>query len=71
LEPNPFTARVAARHYQGMQTVYRLAALGAELEAFELGTSARYAVGSDVEVVLPPPLCWAYPAAETTGLGEL
>jgi len=70
-EPNRFTARVAASHYQGMQTVYRLATLGCELEALELGTSARYAVGSHVDLVLPPPLCWAYPAADTGELGEL
>ncbi len=61
---NHFTARVAARHYQGVQTVYELAALGGRLDAVEFGTSARYAVGSDVEVVLPPELCWAYPAQE-------
>jgi hypothetical protein len=27
--------------------------------------SARYAIGSDVELVLPPALCWAYPARES------
>jgi iron(III) transport system ATP-binding protein len=59
---NRFTARVSGRRYQGTQTVYELAALGGRLEALELGTSARHAIGSDVEVVLPPSLCWAYPA---------
>jgi hypothetical protein len=24
----------------------------------------RHAVGSEVEVVLPPAMCWAYPARE-------
>jgi iron(III) transport system ATP-binding protein len=62
-EPNRFTARVSGRRYQGTQTVYELAALGGRLEALELGTSARHAIGSDVEVVLPPSLCWAYPAS--------
>jgi multiple sugar transport system ATP-binding protein len=62
-EANRFTARVAGRRYQGTQTVYELAALGTRLEALELGTSARYAVGADVEVALPPASCWAYPAA--------
>ena len=38
--------------------------LGTRLEALELGTSVRYAIGSDVEVELPPALCWAYPARE-------
>jgi iron(III) transport system ATP-binding protein len=65
--PNQFTARVAAQRYQGTQTVYELAVLGVRLEALELGTSMRHAVGSDVEVVLPPALCWAYPASDTAG----
>jgi iron(III) transport system ATP-binding protein len=56
---NRFTARVAARRYQGTQTIY-----GGRLEALELGTHARHAIGSDVDVVLPPALCWAYPAGE-------
>jgi iron(III) transport system ATP-binding protein len=60
---NRFTARVSGRRYQGTQTVYELAALGGRLEALELGTSARHAIGSDIEVVLPPSLCWAYPAS--------
>ena len=61
---NRFTARVAARRYQGTQTIYELAALGGRIEALELGTHARHAIGSDVDVVLPPALCWAYPAGE-------
>jgi iron(III) transport system ATP-binding protein len=61
---NRFTARVAALRYQGTQTVYELAALGGRLEALELGTRARHAIGSDVDVLLPPALCWAYPARE-------
>ena len=59
---NRFIARVAAQRYQGTQTIYELAVLGGKLEALELGTQMRHAVGSDVEVVLPPTLCWAYPA---------
>ena len=47
-EPNRFSARVSGRRYQGTQTVYELAVLGGRLEALELGTSARYPVGSDV-----------------------
>src|SRR5262249_48824057 len=61
---NRFTARVAARRYQGTQTIYELAALGGRIEALELGTQARHAIGSDVDVVLPAALCWAYPAGE-------
>jgi iron(III) transport system ATP-binding protein len=69
MEPdNRFIARVAARRYQGTQTVYELAALGGRLEALELGTHARHAIGSDVHVVLPPALCWAYPAREDAAL---
>ncbi len=64
-EPNQFTARVSGRRYHGTQTVYELAALGGRIEAIELGTSARYPVGGDVEIVLPPALCWAYPAGGT------
>jgi len=63
-EANRFTARVAAQHYQGVQTVYELAALGGKLEALELGTSARYANGDELDIVLPPSLCWAFPATE-------
>ena len=65
---NRFTARVAAQRYQGTQTIYELAVLGGRLEALELGTIVRHAVGSEVEVVLPPALCWAYPARETADL---
>ncbi|MET0633611.1 MAG: ABC transporter ATP-binding protein [Xanthobacteraceae bacterium] len=63
-EPNRFTARVSGQRYQGTQTVYELAVLGGRLEALELGTNMRYPVGADIEVVLPPALCWAYPARE-------
>jgi ABC-type Fe3+/spermidine/putrescine transport system ATPase subunit len=65
---NRFSARVASRRYQGTQTIYELAALGGRLEALELGTHARHAVGSDVDVSLPPALCWAYPAREDATL---
>jgi multiple sugar transport system ATP-binding protein len=65
---NHFTARVAGRRYQGTQTIYELTVLGGKLEALELGTSARHAVGSDVDIVLPPALCWAYPAREDAGV---
>jgi iron(III) transport system ATP-binding protein len=61
-EPNRFTARVAGQRYQGTQTIYELAVLGSRLEALELGTNVRHAVGSDVDIVLSPALCWAYPA---------
>jgi iron(III) transport system ATP-binding protein len=64
--PNRFTARVAAQRYQGVQTVYELSMLGGRVEALELGTSARYPVGSDVPVALPPALCWAYPETQQT-----
>jgi iron(III) transport system ATP-binding protein len=65
---NRFTARVAALRYQGTQTVYELAVLGGRLEVLELGTRARHAIGSDVDVLLPPALCWAYPAREEAAL---
>ncbi|MGZ3358198.1 MAG: ABC transporter ATP-binding protein [Xanthobacteraceae bacterium] len=65
---NRFTARIAGQRYQGTQTIYELAVLGGRLEALELGTSMRHAVGSDVEVVLPPTMCWAYAAGDDAPL---
>jgi iron(III) transport system ATP-binding protein len=65
---NRFTAHVAGRRYQGTQTIYELAMFGGRLEALELGTHARYVIGSEVDVVLPPALCWAYPASEDARL---
>jgi iron(III) transport system ATP-binding protein len=67
-EPNHFTARVTGQRYQGTQTVYELATLGSKLEAVELGTSVRYPVGSEVGIVLPPQLCWAYSARDAAPL---
>src|SRR5262249_21848107 len=52
----------------GRQRIYELAVLGGRLEAVELGTHARHAIGSEVDVVLPPALCWAYPAREDAKL---
>jgi iron(III) transport system ATP-binding protein len=66
-ETNRFTARVAAQRYQGVQTIYELDVLGGMVEALELGTAARFPVGSDVDIALPPSQCWAYPARETAG----
>jgi iron(III) transport system ATP-binding protein len=65
VQQNQFTARVDAQRYQGTQTIYELGLLGGKIEALELGTAARFPVGSDIEVVLPPAQCWAYPARET------
>jgi iron(III) transport system ATP-binding protein len=62
--PNQFTARVLARRFEGTQTVYELALRDQKLNALELGTSMRHAVDSEVEVMLPPELCWAYPERE-------
>src|SRR5262249_5679448 len=60
---NQFTARGVAQRYEGTQTVYDLAALGGHLAPLELGTSVPHPVGSEVEITLPPALCWAYPEA--------
>jgi iron(III) transport system ATP-binding protein len=65
-EPNTFTAQVAAHRYQGTQTVYELDMLGGRLDALELGTTVRYPVGSEIKVVLPPDLCWAYPEGQSS-----
>jgi iron(III) transport system ATP-binding protein len=64
-EPNALTGKVVGTRYQGTQTVYEIDVLGARIDALELGTRVRFPVGSDVTVVLPPPLCWAYPAQQT------
>ena len=70
-EINRFRARVAAQHYQGLQTVYDLVVLGGRLEAIELGTNVRNVVGSEIEISLPPSLCWAYPAdADSSGAAD-
>jgi iron(III) transport system ATP-binding protein len=63
-EANRFTARVVTMRYEGAQTVYGLSVLGGELAALQLGSNAQYAVDSDVDIVLPPELCWAYPDDE-------
>jgi iron(III) transport system ATP-binding protein len=60
-QPNSFKARVAGQRYQGVQTAYDLDVLGGRIEAIELGTSARFAPSSEIDVVLPPNYCWAYP----------
>jgi iron(III) transport system ATP-binding protein len=58
---NRFAARVTGQRFQGTHTIYELAVLGGRMEAIELGTATRHAVESEIEVVLPPDLCWAYP----------
>jgi len=57
---NTYQARVLDRRYQGTQTVYDIDVLGRRLEALELGTSARYAVGAAAPVSLPREILWAY-----------
>jgi iron(III) transport system ATP-binding protein len=58
--PNQFTARVESQHYQGTQTVYELSLLGTKIEALEVGSGARWSVGSNVTIELPPEMCWGY-----------
>jgi iron(III) transport system ATP-binding protein len=57
---NCFTADVVGRRYQGTQTVYDIDLFGHRLEALELGTAARHAVGTTAPVSLPKEACWAY-----------
>jgi iron(III) transport system ATP-binding protein len=64
---NTFHARVLASRYQGTQTVYDLELFGGRLEVLELGTAARFPVGSEAPLALPRDLCWAYRADETLG----
>jgi iron(III) transport system ATP-binding protein len=58
---NHFSGRVTSKHYQGTQTVYQVAVLGTEIEALEVGSSARFDEGATVDVMLPADVCWAYP----------
>lgn len=60
---NRVTAKVTALRYLGMQTSYDLSVFGATIEGIEVGTAARYPVGSEVTVALPPESCWAYAAS--------
>jgi iron(III) transport system ATP-binding protein len=57
---NAFRARVLDRRYQGTQTVYDIDLSGHQLEALELGTAARHAVGAEAPVSLPREALWAY-----------
>jgi iron(III) transport system ATP-binding protein len=57
---NSFTANVVDRRYQGTQTVYDIDLFGRRLEALELGTASRHAIGVETPVSLPKEACWAY-----------
>jgi multiple sugar transport system ATP-binding protein len=57
---NSFMASVVDRRYQGTQTVYDIDLFGHRLEALELGTAARHAIGVQTPVSLPKEGCWAY-----------
>jgi iron(III) transport system ATP-binding protein len=58
--PNRFVARVDSLHYQGTQTVYEVTVLGTKIEALEVGSAARWDVGAEITVALPPEMCWGY-----------
>ena len=58
---NAYRARVLDCRYLGTQTVYDIELFGQRLEALELGTATRHAIGSEIDVSLPPQACWAYP----------
>jgi iron(III) transport system ATP-binding protein len=62
--PNQFRGKVAAQRFYGNQTTYDIEALGARIEAVELGTTPRFAVGGDLLVTLPPESCWGFPASD-------
>jgi iron(III) transport system ATP-binding protein len=57
---NAFTANVVDRRYQGTQTIYDIELFGHRLEALELGTAARHAIGAETPVCLPKEACWAF-----------
>ena len=58
--PNQFAGRVLSRHYQGTQTVYEIAVLGATIEALEAGSAARHNEGDTVVVGMAQESVWAY-----------
>ncbi len=58
---NAYRTRVCDCRYLGTQTVYGIELFGRRLEALELGTAARYEIGSEIDVSLAPQACWAYP----------
>jgi len=57
---NSFMANVVDRRYQGTQTIYDIDLFGYRLEALELGTASRHAIGVATPVSLPKEACWAY-----------
>ncbi len=59
---NQVPGQILSASYQGVQTVYELAALDARIEAVEMGTHSRFAVGDTVPITLPPAHCLAYAA---------
>ncbi len=54
------SGRVQRASFMGVQTSYEILALGARIEAVEMGTQPRFAEGAEVLVHLPPPHCLAY-----------
>ena len=56
--PNQFPGKVLSRNYQGTQTVYEIGVFGQTIEALEVGSSIRHAVGATVTVALPAEVCW-------------
>jgi iron(III) transport system ATP-binding protein len=57
---NAFTANIVDRRYQGTQTIYDIELFGHRLEALELGTAARHAIGAETPVCLPKEACWVF-----------
>jgi iron(III) transport system ATP-binding protein len=58
---NAFPARVAEEHFQGSHTIYVVEALGARVQAVEMGTVPRFSVGEPIRIVIPPKLSWVFP----------
>ncbi|BBK43177.1 Fe3+/spermidine/putrescine ABC transporter ATP-binding protein [Allostella vacuolata] len=62
--------RVVTETFHGTQTIYRVEALGAVLEAVEMGTVPRFAPGAPVTVQVPPSACRVFTgkAADRSGI---
>ena len=67
---NGYRARLLDCRYLGTQTIYDVELFGQRLEALELGTATRHAIGSEIDVSLPPQSCWAYADSGPSEVGQ-
>ncbi len=66
---NTIPGRIRSETFHGTQTVYVVEALGAVIEAVEVGTVPRFAPGSSVSVEVPPSACRVFTGAAASRAG--